>query len=141
MAEAARVTLHPGDEPGDHARSAAPPSPLPPAPAPSAPTRLDTLPGLEAVARWPWAAPADNDFGPTATAWRAAKALSRTERHRADLGELREALDKLRETIDAGLAFLAGFTRLAKWAGGILGGAGLLGAAGALVRWLLTLHH
>jgi hypothetical protein len=99
------------------------------------------MPGLEAVTQWPWAAPAETDFGPVATAWRAAKALSRTDRQKDINAEFRESLAKLGETIDKGTVFLDGFSRTVLWAARILGGAALLGAAGALIRFLVAHFH
>jgi hypothetical protein len=96
---------------------------------------------MEAVERWPWAAPADNDFGPTATAWRAAKALGRTERQRSELAELSDSIDKLSDSIDTVRRLLARLLALLKWAGAIVGGIVLTAGTAAALHWIATLHH
>jgi hypothetical protein len=120
--------------------SASPPSTPPP---PGTQRRQDTLSTVMPPGG-PWGdgwRPGDDDFSPKATAWRAWHALQRTERHKGELADFRDALAELKETIDAGLSFLRTLIKLLRWGGAILGGAGLLAGGGALVRWLLTLHH
>jgi hypothetical protein len=109
-----------------------------PAPRKSHDTLAEVTPGGPWEEGW---RPSDKDFSPKATSWRAWHALNRTERHKGELAEFRDALAELRETIGAGLAFLANLRKLLLWAGAILGGAALVAGGGFLVRWLVTLHH
>jgi hypothetical protein len=124
--------------------SAAPPStPPPPTSTPPAGRRKqDTL--AEIVPQGPWEdgwRPANTDFSQKATSWRAWHALSRTERHKGELAEFRAALEELRETIGAGLKFLANLRKLLLWAAAILGAAALVGGGAMVWHWLSTLHH
>lgn len=128
--------------------SEAPPSPLSTIRASSPGARQDTSPDLTSAVDWPWEVPAATDFGDEATRWRAAKALARTERHKAELHQLREShedlrksLDALRKTFDEARAFLDSVVRLLKWAGAIVCGALLTAGVGATIHWISTLHH